>query len=570
MDEFFPISTRNPLSSLVSAYMMTCPGGNCSGHGECMNGTCFCEIQFDGEECHAPNMPYYIGFATVFFFLGFVCFVQLITCVVAEYYRMKSPSVLRACRVTTQKLLYFVVFLAAIIRGAYFTSPTAFQEGWSSSLMSAYYPLLLSSSSLIVCLWAEVFHLRDIRWDRPQFLSKSFLGFVTFNILTYSLLAAEFITTKVSTTPEKKLLQQHIFNGCYAVLLFIVVVFFLIYGVEVFFKVRGGFLVDPVSNIANRAPLDEKNSHGNASIKLCSTASMRVETGVDVSQLHQSRLGLVSQACMLIIVVGFLFSETLGEFWKEKAPIHTRNWHDVTFRILEIGVVLWFPCVLWNCMSPDQLWILNPKKLLKRVEHPDEAGSSRQVTERKEVTDDGVETLLVDCWICYDPERSDAGPLIQPCKCSGDVSSVHHNCLRRWLVESSSESKDGLSCKVCKTPYEVTRSNKLDWQMGFTSQHCLRTTVIVTVMCVAGASAWAIIQLFGDPYIRMIAASTALLVIYVCVRFLGVNTAEAYQRARVSGMNIKGNVATVSECVPAGKKMSIALEEVHASCSRAI
>lgn len=30
---------------------------------------------------------------------------------------------------------------------------------------------------------------------------------------------------------------QHVFNGCYAVLLFIVVIFFLIYGVEVYFKV---------------------------------------------------------------------------------------------------------------------------------------------------------------------------------------------------------------------------------------------------------------------------------------------------------------------------------------------
>lgn len=30
----------------------------------------------------------------------------------------------------------------------------------------------------------------------------------------------------------------HVFNGCYAVLLFIVLVFFLIYGVQVFFKVR--------------------------------------------------------------------------------------------------------------------------------------------------------------------------------------------------------------------------------------------------------------------------------------------------------------------------------------------
>nr|XP_037877575.1 uncharacterized protein LOC119631158 [Bombyx mori] len=43
-------------------------------------------------------------------------------------------------------------------------------------------------------------------------------------------------------TSESDDFYQHIFNGCYAVLLFIVVVFFLIYGVEVFFKLRGEFL----------------------------------------------------------------------------------------------------------------------------------------------------------------------------------------------------------------------------------------------------------------------------------------------------------------------------------------
>ena len=42
--------------------------------------------------------------------------------------------------------------------------------------------------------------------------------------------------------PSQELSQHlhfytHIFNGCYAVLMFIVVIFFLIYGVEVFFKV---------------------------------------------------------------------------------------------------------------------------------------------------------------------------------------------------------------------------------------------------------------------------------------------------------------------------------------------
>jgi von Hippel-Lindau disease tumor supressor len=37
---------------------------------------------------------------------------------------------------------------------------------------------------------------------------------------------------------EDREFYAHIFNGCYAILMFIVVIFFLIYGVEVFFKVN--------------------------------------------------------------------------------------------------------------------------------------------------------------------------------------------------------------------------------------------------------------------------------------------------------------------------------------------
>lgn len=51
----------------------------------------------------------------------------------------------------------------------------------------------------------QVFHLRDIRWERPRFLSKSFLAFVAFNVISYSLLAAEVLTTNVAdTSPDKK------------------------------------------------------------------------------------------------------------------------------------------------------------------------------------------------------------------------------------------------------------------------------------------------------------------------------------------------------------------------------
>lgn len=49
-----------------------------------------------------------------------------------------------------------------------------------------------------------------------------------------------------------------------------------------------------------------------------SAEAMNVQQQVDTSQLHQSRFGLLAQAFMLFIVVGFLFSETLSEFWKTK------------------------------------------------------------------------------------------------------------------------------------------------------------------------------------------------------------------------------------------------------------
>ena len=84
-----------------------------------------------------------------------------------------------------------------------------------------------------------------------RFLSKSFLGFVAFNVISYAILIAELLMVWMPTPTEENLDEEaerlkgddrrefyaHIFNGCYAVLMFVVVIFFLIYGVEVFFKV---------------------------------------------------------------------------------------------------------------------------------------------------------------------------------------------------------------------------------------------------------------------------------------------------------------------------------------------
>lgn len=98
---------------------------DCSGQGECHNGTCMCDIRFTGDECDNPNFPYHAGIGGVFFFISFVCAIQLVMCIISEYSRLKTPNFLKACKVTTQKLIYFVICLASLIRGAYFIFPVS-------------------------------------------------------------------------------------------------------------------------------------------------------------------------------------------------------------------------------------------------------------------------------------------------------------------------------------------------------------------------------------------------------------------------------------------------------------
>ena len=105
---------------------------------------------------------------------------------------------------------------------------------------------------------------------------------------------------------------------------------------------------------------------------------------------------------MLITIVGFLFSETLSEFWKTKVPIVSRNWHHVVFRVVEIGVAVWFPAVLWNCMQPSELWILNPQKLLAKLDQkPQEFVASTSAAGN----DDEAFLDKRECWICYDADK---------------------------------------------------------------------------------------------------------------------------------------------------------------------
>lgn len=113
-----------------------------------------------------------LGVSAIFYVVAFISLVQLLICCFAEYKRLKNPSFLKACRITTQKFLYFVVFLASLLRATYFTQPESAQ--WAYYLMSAYYPLLMTCASLVVCFWAEVGSLNIFNLFHTNFLTLSF------------------------------------------------------------------------------------------------------------------------------------------------------------------------------------------------------------------------------------------------------------------------------------------------------------------------------------------------------------------------------------------------------------
>lgn len=224
---------------------------------------------------------------------------------------------------------------------------------------------------------------------------------------------------------------------------------------------------------------------------------------------------------------------------------------------MEVGVALWFPCCLWNSMAPEQLWILNPRKLLTRQIDPVPSTSNEPASVLEEENSTFIVRKLPkrdECWICYDLDKDE--PLIQPCRCKGDVSSVHRECLQRWLVESFAQCQNEkeLKCKVCDSPYEIERGKRLYWDRGFTVRHWVKTIIIITIMCSTFAVAWVMITLYTKPIVRVITIGFSVIIGYVCVKLLSENTVDAYQRAKGFSLNIvtdpTSNCAMRSAAIP--------------------
>lgn len=484
-----------------------CPG-NCSGHGTCRDGQCLCLVQFSGGKCHEVNIGYYIAFGTIFVLLGFVALLQLVFCIVYEYTKEEKRSWRKCSKVTVQKFLYVLVICATSIRGAYFFSKWQVSEQVASSLWSAYFPVIITGFSLIVCFWAEAFHISSSPSSERQFLSKSTIFFIAFNVLQYLLLATQLILADLLGKEDKMLLVR-ICNGGFALLMIIVVVFFLIYGVEVYFKVHGAFRVS--------------------------------ESGLDTWQLNMSRLGLVAQAVLQLITALFLVADVAPD-WKYKLPVLSQNFYDIGFRLVEFGVALWFPCVLWNCGCPEELWVLNPKRIFRSFDFR----RRRQQSQSEEAKADYYHTFdsestcsKCDCWICYDPERKDAGPLIQPCHCKGDVATAHHDCLKKWLVESAA-NESSPKCRVCGQPYVLEAHYWIP--KGLKPRHWLQTFLALLLLVGSPFAAYTACHSLSSDYIKVLIVGLTVILELISVRWFILHVRSSCQRVKVATMKISGKV----------------------------
>ena len=93
---------------------------------------------------------------------------------------------------------------------------------------------------------------------------------------------------------------------------------------------------------------------------------------------------------------------------------------------------------------------------------------------------------------------------------------------------------------------EIKTLCRLYWERGFDIQHWTKTIILVSLMCITGVLAWIIISLNVDPIVRVLTAGFAIIIGYVCVKMLGENTVTAYQRAKVSSIDIVSNDLRIS------------------------
>ncbi|XP_062523560.1 uncharacterized protein LOC134198219 [Corticium candelabrum] len=511
------------LSSNLSWFLLgrsnasVCPE-DCLKRGSCSHGTCLCEVQYSGASCQHVNLPYVISFGFVFHVISAVSFLQLILSIISDYQQSTKCRVKTAFRMTTSKCLYLFTGLATLSKGLYFSLMEHIPNQWSLNLESTYYPFVLASVALIVCFWAEIY-MKGIQTGGSSFLLHSHVAYSSFCGVIYTLLGAKWIVTEFVDDAAKDHIHQTI-ECVWAGLMLIVFVFFLIFGVELFFKVRGAFATDTA----------HLNNH----------------------QVQCSRFGLVSQALFQLGVAALLIIDGSDSYLRDRSSVLARTVYDIVFRIMELAIALWFPCALWNWKRPEKLWLINPRQLLQQSEEgeSDEHSflvNSPGLTTSYASTETSVQASVSigdECWICLDKDLLKGESLMIPanCKCH---NPVHHCCLKKWILEkhASSSGSEKPCCAICHEPYVISVPTSSGWLLtGLTTRHWLTICGLVAALCGLFVSGQQTVDTNWPNVVKVFVLGLVIISSLLCIRILVQNVMNALRRARAAAMMIRGRL----------------------------
>ncbi|XP_065845375.1 uncharacterized protein [Oscarella lobularis] len=476
-----------------------------SSRGLCVGGYCTCYVQYRGGSCEFPNLPYLVSFGVFFCLLSFVSFVQLVLAIYCDYKKAEKNKLGAAFRRTTGKILHLFTALSTLSRGLYFSLKDHVSSIWSLNIQSIYYPFLLCSMALLVCFWAEIY----IKGTQSQFLRYSSIYYNIFCLGVCGLLGLEWLINIL--TDEQNV--SWIFDSLWAGLILVVLIFFLVFGSLMFIKVKGAF-VPLMAQINNQ-------------------------------QLCMSTLGIVIQATFQFLLVLLLVFNLLGSHSHIKWSLLGINIGLVSSRIFELGINVWFACVLWNYQRPEDLWILNPRRLLKLSDGLNGEEHKRLFEPELQASYSSTSLALGQCWICYDNKSSDS--LIRPCKCSGDLQAVHHDCLKKWILQENNKGSFASShgkpyCKVCQEKYDVIfpPSKKL---FPYVPTRCwIKVAFLVVVVCSLCVGAQQAVYNNIPGYLQGLVITGVIILGLVVLRQLAITLIEASTRARMTAMVIRSRV----------------------------
>eukprot|EP00002_Diphylleia_rotans_P030819 TRINITY_DN6376_c0_g2_i3.p1 TRINITY_DN6376_c0_g2~~TRINITY_DN6376_c0_g2_i3.p1 ORF type:complete len:484 (-),score=84.21 TRINITY_DN6376_c0_g2_i3:52-1503(-) len=387
------------MSAETAESIYDCPS-DCHQHGVCDEGKCICDVSWTGHDCAEISIKYFATFGTMFSVFAAVAGAQL-------YYRVKQEG----WSVTTEKMLLLFVSLAGFARGLYFSLQDFLPELASKQLFDIFYPLMMSSFALVICFWAEFYHLQQQR--QGPFLSRSKNHFYFFLLFVYFV---EVTKWGASWIVDQDTLS-YIYDSYLAALYTCCIAGFVIYGMELFFKIRD---------------------------------STEEQQKIPVTQtLFLSRVGIAIMALFQLCFLTLLITDIVFKVSNNRLPDFT----VFLTRTVELCLIVWFSCALWHPRGKERLWILNPLLF---------STPSLLINKEEEPQDE-----MRDCWICF--ENDAIKNLIHPCLCRGSVQYVHADCLKKWLISQDptcNPTSYGTfnavpKCKVCLVEYQITKRTSL-------------------------------------------------------------------------------------------------------------